>query len=155
MFKLCLWGQKWSGPKCHLGHGQLSTYKLYVSFKQNSSERFMATCYFLAYCQDWTGPCTLALVKADKMRQRNFAPTQFTNYSRSKIVDHGGTSVSPAALIISTTMHDGPAALPDFIFEMAFFTMSIVIGMDRPSSRGSLDTWCPGTHWNSTLRSLS
>ena len=37
--------------------------------------------------------------------------------------------VSPAALIISTTMPDGPAALPDFIFELAFFTMSIVIGI--------------------------
>ena len=45
--------------------------------------------------------------------------------------------VSPAALIISTTMPDGPAAMPDFIFEMAFFTMSIVIGRGRPSNRGS------------------
>ena len=37
--------------------------------------------------------------------------------------------VSPAALIVSTNMPDGPVALPDFIFEMAFFTMSIVIGI--------------------------
>ena len=42
--------------------------------------------------------------------------------------------VSPAALIISTTMPDGPAALPDFIFEMAFFNMSIVIGIGGPSN---------------------
>ena len=33
--------------------------------------------------------------------------------------------VSPAALIISTTTPDGPAALPDFILEMAFFTISM------------------------------
>ena len=47
--------------------------------------------------------------------------------------------VSPAALIISTTMPDGPAALPDFIFEMAFVTMSIVIGIGGPSNSGLLD----------------
>ena len=46
--------------------------------------------------------------------------------------------VSPAALIISTTMLDGSASLPDFNFEMAFFTMPIVIGMDVPSSDGLL-----------------
>ena len=42
--------------------------------------------------------------------------------------------VSPAALIISTATSDGPAALPDFILDMAFFTISIVIGMGGPSS---------------------
>ena len=37
-------------------------------------------------------------------------------------------------VIISTTMPDGPAALPDFIFEMAIFTMSIVIVIGCPSN---------------------
>ena len=39
--------------------------------------------------------------------------------------------VLPAALIISTTMPDGPTALPNFIFEMASFMLSIVIGVIR------------------------
>ena len=62
--------------------------------------------------------------------------------------------VSLAALIISTTMPDGPAALSDFIFEMAFFTMSIGIRIGGPSSSGLLDR-CSGSYLNSTFRSLS
>ena len=49
--------------------------------------------------------------------------------------------VSPAALIISTTMASGPAALPGFMYEMyvlAFFTMSVVI-ISGPPNGGSLD----------------
>ena len=37
--------------------------------------------------------------------------------------------MSPAACIISTTMPDGPGALPAFICEIAFLTISMVIGM--------------------------
>ena len=55
--------------------------------------------------------------------------------ARSRIIV---APVSPAALI-STTTHDGPAALPDFILEMAFFTISIVIVMGGPSIGGSSD----------------
>ena len=40
--------------------------------------------------------------------------------------------MSPAAHIISTTMPDGPSALPAFIFEIAFLTISTVIGMGGP-----------------------
>ena len=40
------------------------------------------------------------------------------HYQGSKVADHGGAE-SLTALIISTTMPDGPAALSDFIFEMA------------------------------------
>ena len=40
--------------------------------------------------------------------------------------------MSPAARIISTTMPDGPGALPAFIFEITFLTISVVIGMGRP-----------------------
>ena len=49
--------------------------------------------------------------------------------------------VSPAALIISTAMPDGPAALADFIFEMAFFTMSTVIGIVGSFNGGLMDKW--------------
>ena len=45
--------------------------------------------------------------------------------------------VSPAAPIIATTVCDGPAALPNFIFEMVFFAMSIVIGMGGHSWTGT------------------
>ena len=63
-------------------------------------------------------------------------PSRIIAVARSRImVAH----VSPAALIISTTMPEGPAALTDFIFEMAFFPMSIVIGIGGPSNGGSLD----------------
>ena len=55
---------------------------------------------------------TLALVKADN---ETLLPVSWdlaiTYNCSSKIGDHGGT-LSPAALIISTTMPDGPAALP-------------------------------------------
>ena len=57
------------------------------------------------------------------------------NYS-SKIAGHSAT-VSFAAVIISTTMPCGPAALPDFIFEVAFFTMPIVIGIGGPYNGNS------------------
>ena len=56
-------------------------------------------------------------------------PSRIIAVARSQIMV---APVSPAALTISTTMPDGPAALPDFIFEMAFFTMSIVIGIGGP-----------------------
>ena len=38
------------------------------------------------------------------------------------------TPVSTAALVISTTTPDGPAALPNFVLEMIFFTISLVTG---------------------------
>ena len=46
------------------------------------------------------------------------------------------TPVSTAALVISTTTPDGPAALPNFILEMTFFTISLVIGIGGRSSDG-------------------
>ena len=42
--------------------------------------------------------------------------------------------MSPAARIISTTMPDGLGALPAFICEIAFLTISMVIGMGGPST---------------------
>ena len=42
--------------------------------------------------------------------------------------------VSPAALTISTTIPDGPAALPNFKLEMTFFTISIIIRIGGPLS---------------------
>ena len=63
-------------------------------------------------------------------------PSQIIAVARSPIMV---APVSPAALIISTTMPDRPAALPDFIFEMAFFTRSIGIGIGGPSKGHSLD----------------
>ena len=47
--------------------------------------------------------------------------------------------VSPAALIISITTPDRPAALPNFTLKMSFFTISVVIGIGGPSSGGSSD----------------
>ena len=62
--------------------------------------------------------------------------------------------VSTAALFISTTTPDEPAALLNFILEMTFFTIRMVIGIDGPSSSGSSDR-CSGSQSNSTLKSLS
>ena len=45
----------------------------------------------------------------------------------------------PAVLIISITTPDGPADLPNFILKMAFFTISLVIGIGGSSSGGSSD----------------
>ena len=39
------------------------------------------------------------------------------------------TLISNAALVISTTNPDGPAALQNFILKMAFFTISKVNGI--------------------------
>ena len=46
------------------------------------------------------------------------------------------TPVSTAALIISTTTPDGLAALPNFIMEMTFLTISMVIRIGGRSSGG-------------------
>ena len=46
------------------------------------------------------------------------------------------TPVSTAALVISTTTPDGLAALPNFVLEMTFFTISLVIGIGGRSSDG-------------------
>ena len=77
-------------------------------------------------------PCTY------KGRQRNFASSQLgiIAVARSQTMVALG---SPVALIIFTTMPDGPAFLPDFIFEMVLIFLKIVIGMGGPSSGGSLD----------------
>ena len=45
------------------------------------------------------------------------------------------TPVSTAALVISTTTPDGPAALPNFM-ETTFLTISMVIGIGGRSSAG-------------------
>ena len=73
-----------------------------------------------------------------------------TNNCGSKIPDHGGTCSHNDL----NTMPDGPAALSDFIFKNAIFTMSIVIEMGGPFNGGSFDR-CSGSQSNLTLRSLS
>ena len=45
--------------------------------------------------------------------------------ARSRIME---APMSPAARIISTTIPDGPGALPTFVCEIAFLTISVVIG---------------------------
>ena len=45
-------------------------------------------------------------------------------------------TVSTAALVISTTTPDGPAALLNFVLEMTLFTISLVIGIGGHSSDG-------------------
>ena len=61
---------------------------------------------------------------------------KFCSVARSQIME---APVSPTAHIISSTMPDGPSALPVFIWEIAFLTISMVIGMDGPSIGGSSD----------------
>ena len=46
------------------------------------------------------------------------------------------TPVSTAALVISTTTADGPAAVPNFIMEITYLTISMVIGIGGRSSGG-------------------
>ena len=46
------------------------------------------------------------------------------------------TLISNAALVISTTTPGGPAALQNFILKMAFFTISMVIGIGGCSNGG-------------------
>ena len=58
-------------------------------------------------------------------------------------------TVSTAALKFSTSTPDRPTALLNFILEMTFFTIRMVIGIDGPSSGGSSDK-CSGSHSNST-----
>ena len=60
-------------------------------------------------------------------------PSQMIAAARSRIME---APMSPAARIITTTMPDGPGALLAFICEIAFLTISIVIGMGRPSTGG-------------------
>ena len=55
--------------------------------------------------------------------------------------------LSTAALIISTTTPDGPTALLNFILEMNFFTLRMVIGIYGPSSGGSTDR-CSGSQFH-------
>ena len=56
--------------------------------------------------------------------------------------------MSPVAHIISTTMPDGPGALPAFICEIAFLTISVVIGVglqlvvDMTGGLGPSQTQC-------------
>ena len=44
------------------------------------------------------------------------------------------TPVSTVALVISVTTPDGPAASPNFIMEMFFLTISLVMGIGGRSS---------------------
>ena len=57
-------------------------------------------------------------------------PSQMIATVRSRIME---APMSPAARIISTTMPDGPGALPAFICEIA---ISVVIGMGGSSTGG-------------------
>ena len=60
-------------------------------------------------------------------------PSQMIAAVRSRIME---APLSPTARIISTTMPDGPSALPAFICEIAFLTISVVIGMGGLSTDG-------------------
>ena len=60
-------------------------------------------------------------------------PSRMIAAARSRIME---VPMSPAARIISSTMPDGPGALPAFICEMAFLTRSMMIGMGGPSTGG-------------------
>ena len=57
-------------------------------------------------------------------------PSRMIAAARSRIME---APMSPAARIISTTMSDGPGALTALICEIAFLTISMVIGMGEPS----------------------
>ena len=59
-------------------------------------------------------------------------PSRLIAAARSQIMK---APMSLAASIIST-MPDGPSALPTFICEIAFLTISMVIGMGGPSTAG-------------------
>ena len=65
-------------------------------------------------------------------------PSQMIAAARSRIME---APMSPAACIISTTMPDGSGALPAVICEIAFLTISMVIGMGGPCTGGCLDRW--------------
>ena len=69
-------------------------------------------------------------------------PSRMIAMARSRVM---AAHVSPTSLIISTTTPEGPAALPDFILEMAFFSISMVIGIGGPSSVGPSER-CSGSH---------
>ena len=60
-------------------------------------------------------------------------PLRMIAAARSRIME---APMSPAARIISITMPDGPGALPAFICEIAFLSISVVIGMGGPSTGG-------------------
>ena len=59
-------------------------------------------------------------------------PSRMIAAARSGIME---APMLPAARIISTTMPDGPGALPA-ICEIAFLTISMVIGMGGPFTGG-------------------
>ena len=63
-------------------------------------------------------------------------PSQMIAAAKPRIIE---APLSPAALIISTTMPDGPGALPAFIREIAFLIISMVIGIGGPSTGDSSD----------------
>ena len=58
-------------------------------------------------------------------------PSQMITAVRSRIME---ALISPAAHIISITMPEEPVAFPTFICEVAFLTLSMVIGMGGPST---------------------
>ena len=60
-------------------------------------------------------------------------PSQMIVAARPRIME---APMSPAACIISTTMPDGPGALPALTCETAFLTMSVMIGTGGPSTGG-------------------
>ena len=60
-------------------------------------------------------------------------PSRMIAAARSRIME---APMFPTARIISTTMPDGPGALPAFICETAFLTISMVTGMGGPSTGG-------------------
>ena len=63
---------------------------------------------------------------------------------------------SPTALIISITIPDGPAAFLNFIFDIAFTTISNVIRIGRPSkgfkNRHDLILYHPKTYLQTTFQ---
>ena len=84
-----------------------------------------------------------------------------TNDCSCKVTDHRGTHVTGRshhlqhyawwASILPAFIR--PSAVPAFIWQIAFLTISLVIGMGGPSTGGSSDRWSRSQS-NSTLRSL-
>ena len=83
----------------------------------------------------WSDNMALSLVKTDEMKLCSQSawtfPSRMIDLARLGIML---APVLPAAMTISTTTSEGPAALPNFNFEVTFFTISMVIGTGCPSS---------------------
>ena len=84
---------------------------------------------------------TLTLVEAD---DETLLPLggylAIANDCSYKVTDHGGTRVVGCSYHLHHYAY-WPGAMPAFIWEIAFLTILVVIGMGRPSTGGSSDKW--------------